>query len=179
MKQKLTYLLLDTAFVGIILVLSFYIEVPKIHPTILFLMGTLAANRIGRTIAFNAVGEPFRGPFTKVVRHSSGAGDTVEPAAKHGPHRAIGELVSCPICAGTWGGLALLSSYLLREPFGTLLILTLGVAGGAEVINWLIEHLQWSSYKVREETGYWNRENKKYLRYSERNGEPVRVRVEK
>jgi hypothetical protein len=174
-KQRLTYLLLDITFVGIILVLSFYIEVPKIHPSVLFLMGTLAANRIGRTIAYNAVGEPIRGPFTKVVRHSSGAGDTVKPVAKHGSHRAIGELVSCPICAGTWGSLVLLSSYLLWGPFGTLLILVLGVAGGAEIINWLIEHLEWSSHKAREETGYWNRENRKHLRYSERNGDKVRI----
>jgi hypothetical protein len=42
-----------------------------------------------------------RFPLLKTVDLENGAGHVVEPKGE-GMKRAIGEMISCPICAGTW-----------------------------------------------------------------------------
>lgn len=61
----------------------------------------LATFRLGRLIAYDRVMEPFRQFFTQTVPDATGAGDSVEPKG-HGVQQALGQLISCPICAGTW-----------------------------------------------------------------------------
>jgi hypothetical protein len=52
------------------------------------------------------VTEPYRAPFTQTVSDCTVSGDTVE-ATVTGWQRAIGELIACPICTGTWVAAAL------------------------------------------------------------------------
>src|ERR687885_2571998 len=65
------------------------------------LMLGLSTFRMGRMIAFEGVAAPLREPFTETTPDSSGAGQTVV-ARGRGVRHVLGELVSCPICAGTW-----------------------------------------------------------------------------
>jgi hypothetical protein len=61
----------------------------------------LATFRAGRVAAYERVTEPLRDPVTKTVPDQFDAGENVV-AEGTGVRKAIGELVSCPICVGTW-----------------------------------------------------------------------------
>lgn len=114
----------------------------------------LATYRLGRAVAFNAVFEWLRQPFTKVVPHDSGADDECVADGKPGSVRfALGELLTCPICSGTWSALALLAVYLVDPAFGRLLVYALGLAGAAELLHWRSEYDQWQGRAGRSLTG--------------------------
>ena len=89
----------------------------------------LATYRVGRVVAFDAVTEPLRAPVTE--ERDGG----VEPKGS-GVRRALGELVSCPTCIGTW--IAAGSVYGLRlAPRPTRTFLAIMAAGGlAEVLDY-------------------------------------------
>jgi hypothetical protein len=117
----------------------------------LLLLG-LAAFRLGRLVAYDLIMEPLRSPVAHTVPDESGAGDNVE-ARGAGAQRALGQLISCPICAGTWIA-ALLAYGLYLLPGPTRLFLMIAAAIGlAELINSLVEALCWSSQLARAQTG--------------------------
>jgi hypothetical protein len=66
---------------------------------------------------------------------------------------AFQELVCCPVCSGTWVGVALLVIYSLSAPYGTALIYALAAAGVGELMEWLSEFLFWKGRAAREEAG--------------------------
>ena len=107
----------------------------------LFLLG-LATLRLGRLISYDLVMQPLRSPFTQTVTDTSGSGDTVE-AKGSGMRRAIGEMLSCPICTGTWVAAFLVYSLVLFPgPTRVFLVLT-AVIGMVEILNALLEMLSW------------------------------------
>lgn len=113
---------------------------------------TLATLRLGRLIAFDVVAEPVRLPFTRTVPDETGAGDTVE-ARGTGARRAIGQLISCPICAGTWVSAVLVYGlYAFPQPTRVFLALTATI-GLAEILNAVIETLCWSADLSRSRVG--------------------------
>jgi hypothetical protein len=80
----------------------------------------------------------------------------VEPKGR-GLQRALGQLISCPICAGTWSaGLLVLGMYAFPGPV-RILITILGAIGAAEVLNSVIEGSSWSGQLARAKTGVINR----------------------
>ena len=116
-------------------------------PTELVLLG-LASHRIGRMIAFERVGEPFRAPFTATVPDDSGVDETVV-ARGRGVRWTVGELVSCPTCVATWASLALaLGQRFLPGPT-RVLVGILATAGVAEIVNGISERLEWSARAAR------------------------------
>jgi hypothetical protein len=120
-------------------------------PYELALLG-VATYRLGRLAAFDKVAEPLRQPFTETVPDETGAGETVEPRGG-GIQRALGELISCPICAGTWIAAALVYSlHLIPDP--TRIFLTImGSIGLAELLNALTEALSWTGQAARRLAG--------------------------
>ena len=117
----------------------------------LVLLG-FATLRLGRLIAYDLITEPIRLPFARTVPDETGAGDSVEPKGS-GIQRALGQLLSCPICSGTWAG-AILVYGLYAWPGPTRVVITiLGVVGIAEVLNSLIEALSWSGQQSRTQAG--------------------------
>jgi hypothetical protein len=115
-----------------------------------------ATLRVGRMLAYDLIMEPLRSPFTVTVPDGTGAGDSVEPKGR-GLQRALGQLISCPICAGTWSaGLLVLGMYAFPGPV-RILITILGAIGAAEVLNSLIEGSSWSGQLARAKTGVINR----------------------
>jgi hypothetical protein len=108
----------------------------------------LATFRLGRLVAYDVVMEPLRRPFARTVPDSTGAGESVE-ARGEGAQRALGQLISCPICAGTW--VAALLVYALATfpgPARIFLIMTAAV-GAAEILNAVVEALCWSGQLSR------------------------------
>jgi hypothetical protein len=111
-----------------------------------------ATLRMGRMLAYDLIMEPLRAPFTQTVPDGTGAGDSVEPKGR-GMRRALGQLISCPICAGTWSaGLLVLAMYAWPGP-ARILITVMGVIGAAEVLNAAVEGFSWSGQLARTRTG--------------------------
>jgi hypothetical protein len=115
-------------------------------------MLALAAYRLGRLIAYDVVMEPFRRPFARTVPDGTGAGESVE-ARGTGARRAIGQLISCPICAGTWiAAFMVYGLYAFPGPARVFLAIMAAI-GAAELLNSLTEILCWSGQYAREMTG--------------------------
>lgn len=119
--------------------------------------------RLGRMIAYDRVMEPFRQFFTVTEPDSTGAGDTVNPKGE-GFQQALGQLICCPICAGTWVA-ALLTYLLYLFPGPARVFLTMTAAIGiAELLGALTEALSWSGQYARTMSG---------SKMIERQGHPV------
>jgi hypothetical protein len=127
-----------------------------VSPLDLAMLG-LSTFRLGRMVAYDTVLHPFREPFTETVPDGTGAGLTVEPEG-HGVRRAIGELLSCPTCAGTW--IAALQVYALQVAPGParLLVTMMAAVGLAELLGSVQEALGWSGLVARQEAGERERE---------------------
>lgn len=142
-------LMIFVAFLGALAVFSN----PRVlhDPLILVLVG-LASFRGGRALAYNFIFSWLRSPFTLVVDDSSGAGKSVE-AFGAGLHRVIGELLCCPMCAGTWVGLTLAGLLVLVYPFGLLVTFVLAASGIGEMLHWRAERDEWQGRAAREDAG--------------------------
>ena len=112
----------------------------------------LATFRAGRVTAFSRVTEPFRDPVTETVPDEYDAGENVV-AEGTGVRKAIGELVSCPICVGTWVASALVYGLRIAPGPTRLVAAILGVSGLAEMFNAATETLSWSAQAARKQSG--------------------------
>jgi hypothetical protein len=84
-----------------------------------------ATFKAARTLAHDEVTSFLREPFVQGEAHE---GD--EAPVETGDYRqAIGELVTCSRCGGTWAAAALASSQILAPRFGRLLTWSLAAAG--------------------------------------------------
>lgn len=117
------------------------------RPMDLLLLG-LATFRLGHLVAYDRVAEPFRQPFAQTVPDSTGAGDSVEPRGE-GARQAIGQLITCPICAGTWIAAALVYGLEILPGPTRMLMAIMGAAGFSEFINSLSEAFCWIGQLAR------------------------------
>ncbi|HEU4322376.1 MAG TPA: DUF1360 domain-containing protein [Roseiflexaceae bacterium] len=116
------------------------------------LMLGVAVYRMGRLIAYDRVTEPLRAVFTRTEPHPSGA-DMMVVARGRGVRKALGELLSCPSCAGMWAAALLVYGLgLAPRPTRTLLAIV-GASGTAELINAAVEALTWQSQAERQIAG--------------------------
>ena len=112
----------------------------------------LATFRLGRLVAYDKVFETERLAFTQTVPHESGAGDTVV-AAGTGARQAIGELIACPICAGTWISAVLIYALGVVPGPARIFLRVMAAMGLVEVINAGNEALQWTGEAARIRAG--------------------------
>lgn len=84
-----------------------------------------ASYKTARTLAKDEVTSFIRTPFVEGEAHE---GDE-EPVRDSGLQQAIGELVTCTRCTGTWVAAGLASTQVLAPRFGRLLTLSLATAG--------------------------------------------------
>ncbi len=125
--------------------------VVELRPFDLALLG-LSTLRLGRMVSYDLVTEPLRRPFTRTVPDESGAGKTVAPRETTGIHRSIGQLLSCPICAGTWIAAGLVYGLHALPRATRLFLAIMGTTGLAEVLNALTEALEWSGQLARNQS---------------------------
>jgi len=123
----------------------------ELQPFDLALLG-LATLRLGRLAAYDKVFETWRLPVAETRPDESGAGDTVVPKGR-GFQRALGELISCPICAGTWAAAGLVYGLRFAPRFTRALLAIMGAVGAAEIFNGAIEALEWTAQAARERAG--------------------------
>jgi Protein of unknown function (DUF1360) len=86
---------------------------------------SVATFKAARTIARDDVASFIREPF---VEGEAGAGDEEEPV-EGGMQQALGELVTCSRCTGTWAAAGLAATQILAPRFGRLLTWSLAAAG--------------------------------------------------
>lgn len=85
----------------------------------------LATYKAARTLSRDEVTSFLREPFVEGHAHKGGE----EPVGSGGMRQAVGELVTCSRCVGTWVAAALGGTQIVAPRFGRLLTWTLGAAG--------------------------------------------------
>jgi hypothetical protein len=90
-----------------------------------------ASFKVSRTLSRERVGSFVRQPF---VEGDADTGEDEQPAGT-GLQRAIGELVTCPRCLGTWSAAALVSTQMLSPRFGRLLTWSLAASAANDFLQ--------------------------------------------
>ena len=93
---------------------------PRLGPVEVAALG-MASFKAARTLAREKVGSFVRAPF---VEGEASAGEDEEPAGE-GFQQALGELLTCSRCVGTWSAAGLASLLVLTPRFGRLVVLVL------------------------------------------------------
>jgi hypothetical protein len=96
-----------------------------------FVALSAATFKASRTLSRERVGSFVRQPF---VEGDADHGDDERPAGE-GLQRALGELVTCPRCLGTWSAAALASTQMLSPRFGRLLTWSLGASAANDFLQ--------------------------------------------
>jgi Protein of unknown function (DUF1360) len=90
-----------------------------------------ATFKASRALSRERVGSFVRQPF---VEGDAEVGEEEQPAGG-GLQRALGELVTCPRCIGTWTAAGLASAQVLTPRFGRLLTWTLGASAASDFLQ--------------------------------------------
>lgn len=154
-EERATYIALLSLFLSLFAGFSWYKSRRRqpiaLQPFDLALLG-FATYRLGWLATYDKVTEPLRRPFTRTQPDPSGAGDTVAPRGK-GVQRALGELLSCPICTGTWIAAGLVYGLNLIPDATRGFLGIMSAIGIAELLNAATEALQWTGVAERREAG--------------------------
>ena len=104
---------------------------PQSRTALDFAMLALASFKAARTLAHDHVTAPVRAPFVE------GEADTEDevPVRSGDLHQAIGELVTCSRCIGTWAAAGLASTQIVAPRFGRLLTWSLGAAAANDFLQ--------------------------------------------
>jgi len=97
---------------------------PQCQTALDFLVLSAATFKAARTLSHDEVTSFLRQPFVRGDAHS---GEDEEPV-EGGFEQAIGELVTCTRCIGTWAAAGLAATQVLAPRFGRLLTWSLGAA---------------------------------------------------
>jgi hypothetical protein len=98
---------------------------PREHKTLDLAVLGLATFKASRTIARDEVTSFLRDPFVEGTAKEGGE----DPVETGDVRQAIGELVTCSRCIGTWVAAGISTTQILAPQFGRLLTWTLATAG--------------------------------------------------
>ena len=104
---------------------------PQCQTSLDFAILALASFKAARTLAHDRVSAPMRAPF---VEGEADAHDEV-PVRTGGMQQAIGELVTCTRCVGTWAAAGLAATQIVAPRFGRLLTWSLGAAAANDFLQ--------------------------------------------
>jgi Protein of unknown function (DUF1360) len=98
---------------------------PACQSALDFAVLSAASFKAARTLARDEVTSFLRDPFVEGEAHEGGE----DPLESGDFRQAVGELVTCSRCGGTWAAAFLASAQILAPRFGRLLTWSLGAAG--------------------------------------------------
>ena len=101
------------------------------HTALDFAVLSAASFKAARTLSHDEVASFIRQPFVRGQAHS---GEGEEPV-EDGIGQAIGELVTCSRCAGTWVAAALAATQVVAPRVGRLLTWSLGAAAANDFLQ--------------------------------------------
>jgi hypothetical protein len=90
-----------------------------------------ASFKASRTLARDEVTSFLREPFVQGRAHTGVGEEPIEG----GMHQAVGELVTCSRCVGTWAAAGLAVTQILAPRFGRLLTWSLAAAGANDFLQ--------------------------------------------
>ena len=96
---------------------------PQCQTALDFTVLAAASFKAARTLSHDEVTSFMRQPFVRGHAHGGG-----EEPVQGGMEQAIGELVTCTRCIGTWAAAGLASTQILAPRFGRVLTWSLGAA---------------------------------------------------
>ena len=114
-----------------------------------FVVLSVAAFKAARTLARDEVTSFLREPFVQGEAHE---GDE-DPVESGDLRQAIGELVTCSRCGGTWAAAGLAVSQILAPRFGRLLTWSLAAAGANDWLQAGFAVLQHKSHELEQCAG--------------------------
>jgi hypothetical protein len=100
---------------------------PRENGALDLLVLSLATFKTARTIARDDVGSFIREPFVE--------GEDEEPVGSGDLRQAVGELVTCSRCIGTWVAGGLTATQIVAPRFGRVLTWSLAAAGANDVLQ--------------------------------------------
>jgi hypothetical protein len=98
---------------------------PRCHTALDLVTLSAATFKAARTLSRDDVGSFLRSPFVE----GEALGDDVEAVPTGDLRQALGELVTCSRCVGTWAAAGLVTSQILAPRSGRLLTWTLAAGG--------------------------------------------------
>jgi hypothetical protein len=104
---------------------------PQCQTTLDLFVLSAASFKAARTLSHDEVTSFLRQPFVRGHAHS---GDGEEPV-QGGMEQAIGELVTCSRCIGTWVAAGLACTQIMAPRFGRLLTWSLGAAAANDFLQ--------------------------------------------
>jgi hypothetical protein len=104
---------------------------PREHGGLDLVLLGLATFKASRTVSSDEVTSFLREPF--VSGHAKAGAE--DPVKTGDIRQAIGELVTCSRCVGTWIAAGLASTQIIAPQFGRLLTWTLATAGANDVLQ--------------------------------------------
>jgi hypothetical protein len=104
---------------------------PQCQTALDFAVLAAASFKAARTLTHDRVTAPVRAPFVE------GEADAVDerPVRTGDMQQAMGELVTCTRCVGTWAAAALASTQIVAPRFGRLLTWSLGAAAANDFLQ--------------------------------------------
>jgi len=108
-----------------------------------------ATFKASRTLARDEVTSFLRTPFVEGEAHT---GEDEEPVQTGGFQQAIGELVTCPRCVGTWAAAGLAVTQVLAPRFGRMLTWSLASAGANDFLHAGFAALTQKSNELEQQT---------------------------
>ena len=108
-----------------------------------------ASFKAARTIARDEVTSFLRDPFVKGEAHEG----YEEPVESGDYRQAIGELVTCSRCGGTWAAATLATAQILAPRFGRLLTWSLAAAGANDFLQAGFAVLTHKANELEQATG--------------------------
>ena len=104
---------------------------PQCQTPLDFVVFSAASFKAARTLSHDEVTSFLRQPFVRGEAHS---GEEEEPV-EGGIEQAIGELVTCTRCIGTWVAAGLAATQVIAPRFGRLLTWSLGAAAANDFLQ--------------------------------------------
>jgi hypothetical protein len=118
------------------------------QPIDLAILG-LATFKAARTLARDEVTSFIRDPFVEGEAHEGGE----EPVESGDMRQAIGELVTCTRCVGTWIAAGLTTTQVIAPRFGRLLTWSLAAAGTNDFLQASFAALAHKSNELQQRAG--------------------------
>lgn len=104
---------------------------PQCQTALDFAVLGAATFKAARTLTHDRVTSPIRAPFVE----GEADAEHEEPVRKGGLPQAMGELVTCTRCVGTWAAAGLAATQIIAPRFGRLLTWSLGAAAANDFLQ--------------------------------------------
>ena len=121
---------------------------PQCNTALDFVLLGAASFKAAHTLSHDRVTSFIRDPFVKGDAHS---GEDEEPV-QGGMEQAVGELVTCSRCVGTWAAAGLAVTQILAPRFGRLLTWSLGAAAANDFLQAGFSALTSKANRLEEES---------------------------